>query len=273
MQKRHGLTSLRSHVAGHTNDVPAKAKKINWKDLKSKRSSTMKGHLRKPQSRDVGFTLIELLVVIAIIAILAAILFPVFARARENARRASCMSNLKQIALGFIMYSQDYDETLPSSGWLAGSYQWPNGTYSGNNPWFLKMFPYVKSTQLFNCPSYDYKWQGEPVSRTSYGMNANLYPSTLNNGYGISLAAIEKPSQTLLVADSQGAAGYTVFSGYYAPADPASERGMSDRHLSGAVLAYADGHAKWISLARDANDHPTHPAAARGVYWSPGGTY
>lgn len=92
-----------------------------------------------------GFTLIELLVVIAIIAILAAILFPVFSRARENARRASCISNLKQIGLGIMMYTQDYDEQLPYD-----DYSW-GGT--GKLHWDEEIFPYVKNVQLFTCPS------------------------------------------------------------------------------------------------------------------------
>ncbi len=89
-----------------------------------------------------AFTLIELLVVIAIIAILAAILFPVFARARENARKSSCQSNLKQIGLGIMQYTQDYDEKLPYSR-----------TDADPAPWHVKIFPYVKSTQIFACPS------------------------------------------------------------------------------------------------------------------------
>jgi prepilin-type N-terminal cleavage/methylation domain-containing protein/prepilin-type processing-associated H-X9-DG protein len=89
-----------------------------------------------------GFTLIELLVVIAIIAILAAILFPVFARARENARRASCQSNLKQIGLSLMQYSQDYDELYLNAGNDAGAYIWPD-----------LIQPYVKNDQIFNCPS------------------------------------------------------------------------------------------------------------------------
>src|SRR5690349_15983360 len=92
-----------------------------------------------------GFTLIELLVVIAIIAILAAILFPVFARARENARRTSCQSNLKQIALGIFQYTQDYDERYPSRFY-------GNGVNYGG-AWAAVVQPYVKSEQLFQCPS------------------------------------------------------------------------------------------------------------------------
>jgi prepilin-type N-terminal cleavage/methylation domain-containing protein/prepilin-type processing-associated H-X9-DG protein len=92
-----------------------------------------------------GFTLIELLVVIAIIAILAAILFPVFARARENARRASCQSNLKQLGMGVLQYSQDYDERLPLA-----TYGFSTG---GPDGWQAEIYSYVKSGQLFACPS------------------------------------------------------------------------------------------------------------------------
>jgi prepilin-type N-terminal cleavage/methylation domain-containing protein len=100
-----------------------------------------------------GFTLIELLVVIAIIAILAAILFPVFARARENARRASCQSNLKQIGLGLMQYTQDYDESYAPVQYPgpALATQGPGGAHTGN--WSQLIQPYVKSTQLFQCPS------------------------------------------------------------------------------------------------------------------------
>lgn len=107
-----------------------------------------------------GFTLIELLVVVAIISLLAAILFPVFARARENARRSSCLSNLKQMGLGMMQYTQDYDERMPS-GYLTNSdgvpeFTYPNGTgHTRTQPWYFAIYPYVKNWQIFNCPSAD----------------------------------------------------------------------------------------------------------------------
>src|SRR6185437_11900503 len=97
---------------------------------------------RSPQQR--GFTLIELLVVIAIIAILAAILFPVFAKARGKARQASCASNEKQIALGLIQYTQDNDERFPTGDVY-------NTAYSGRG-WAAHVYPYIKSAGVFKCP-------------------------------------------------------------------------------------------------------------------------
>jgi prepilin-type N-terminal cleavage/methylation domain-containing protein/prepilin-type processing-associated H-X9-DG protein len=115
------------------------------------------GNASKP-GKSAGFTLIELLVVIAIIAILAAILFPVFAQAREKARQTSCLSNVKQIGLGVMMYTQDYDEQYPIDASSGGSLGWPGAKdpcSKWNPDWRIeaKTAPYVKNTDIFFCPS------------------------------------------------------------------------------------------------------------------------
>lgn len=128
------------------------------------------------QGKRSGFTLIELLVVIAIIAILASILFPVFARAREQARRTSCLSNLKQIGLGLMQYTQDYDERMPFANYDANN---------GAGFWWMDAIePYVKSTQIYTCPSRS-TFSGNPIDYTLYRPRAQR--GTLNQfgTYGI----------------------------------------------------------------------------------------
>jgi len=222
---------------------------------------------KRTSARKSAFTLIELLVVIAIIAILAAILFPVFARARENARRASCMNNLKQIGLGMMMYVQDYDEKYPIASYHESSdlLSYPSGAISTAN-WIVRMYPYVKSVQVFNCPSSSgTPWKGGTDASTtvSYGANIRILPADIPP---TALASIEKPSETLLLADSTGTNPYVIYETYIA------SRYMIDRHLDGANIVYADGHVKWHKMSRDSSDHPIPPSAAQGIYWYPAGT-
>ncbi len=136
-----------------------------------------------------GFTLIELLVVIAIIAILAAILFPVFAKARDKARQTACLSNMKQIALGMTQYIQDFDETTPP-----GLYSWGGGT-----GWASQIYPYVKSVQTFTCPN-----ETAPGTPVSYAMNSNLVQITnytQGTQHGTQISQFTSPTKTILLCE------------------------------------------------------------------------
>jgi len=188
-----------------------------------------------------GFTLIELLVVIAIIAILAAILFPVFARAREKARQTSCLANVKELTLAFLMYTEDYDECLPARTYNAASaFLYPNGTSTSRAmPWNVAIYPYVKNTAVYNCPSLGRTdiagwgpWNGEPTSyRPKYGMN--------NNMSWVALAGIEFPAETVLLGDATMYWAREIFWAGY---------GWDARHNGGANFGIADGHAKWYGI-------------------------
>ncbi|RYX85992.1 DUF1559 domain-containing protein [bacterium] len=156
----------------------------------------MKTQQQASSFKSNGFTLIELLVVIAIIAILAAILFPVFARARENARRSSCMSNLKQIGLGFLQYTQDYDEQYPV-GVLT------NGVPRGNG-WAGQVAPYIKSIQIFRCPSDPTtpNQSGNPI--ISYAENTAMgFP--INGWSGPKIAGFTETPKTVMAFEVRGA--------------------------------------------------------------------
>jgi prepilin-type N-terminal cleavage/methylation domain-containing protein/prepilin-type processing-associated H-X9-DG protein len=186
-----------------------------------------------------GFTLIELLVVIAIIAILAAILFPVFAKAREKARQTSCLSNEKQIALAILMYAQDYDELLPIHCY------W---TSIGNWPWPVVITPYVKNDQIFMCPSNP-AWRNRGYGCGGYGYNL----STIADGTCVScdnraLAQIPAPSGLLMLTESEG----TAWVGYWwretDTGDPSNLYAIG-RHNEGSNCAFVDGHAKWLRMS------------------------
>ena len=217
-----------------------------------------------------GFTLIELLVVIAIIAILAAILFPVFARARENARRASCQSNLKQIALGFKQYIQDYDEKYPLTNNINDK--------TGYGGWVDILQPYLKSVQVFQCPS-DTAAPGSAANKSGY--TDYWYNSNCVNKNEAAFTAV---SNTFLTGDgdgtNQGLADYNAtydglidgvstqtttygsdISNWNTLMGPGAatdkQQKSSTKHLEGANYGFADGHVKWLKFTKPSNDTGT----------------
>jgi len=217
-----------------------------------------------PSKRLNGFTLIELLVVIAIISILAAILFPVFARARESARASSCLSNVKQMGLSIEMYKQDYDSKYPFARWKGGTGHWYDHYLD----------PYIKNKQVQICPSHS-DWYIGYSYNIGFGYNAGSGTTgTLSfcgvgiPAYtGVSDAIISYPSQSVVLMDASIVYyHYTIDSGY----SDASAKNVLDAffsqnatdaslaakynhpeagvHNGGANALYADGHAKWRKL-------------------------
>jgi prepilin-type N-terminal cleavage/methylation domain-containing protein/prepilin-type processing-associated H-X9-DG protein len=203
-----------------------------------------------------GFTLIELLVVIAIIAILAAILFPVFAKAREKARQASCLSNVKQIMNGAMMYTQDYDEKL-----VTNVVHWNDGqTWV---PWPFQLQPYIKNWNLYSCPSNakgpaDYQGMHYDVN-PSYAVNTLIF----QDAAGIPMAAIQSPADKIFMGDSNHPVlgdirGYLTASAcaqWGCNGNVASTHKWLVPHNGGLNMGYIDGHAKWVQADKLWSDY------------------
>ena len=205
-----------------------------------------------------GFTLIELLVVIAIIAILAAILFPVFAKAREKARQTSCLSNEKQLMLATLQYVQDYDERFPV--------RWHSLNTSFRIPCMI--YPYLKNAQILACPSWSdpytfaaplgnikssYFWPGgspahvgSPCATCGDTCGQNYF---LFDGYrGVSLAQLEYPANTIAIAERRTDSAHMDWdNAVHTGAEAFSVNPSYQAHNGGNNYAFSDGHVKWLS--------------------------
>ena len=196
-----------------------------------------------------GFTLIELLVVIAIIAILAAILFPVFAKAREKARQSSCLSNVKQIGLAVMSYVQDYDEMMPF--WYSdyGASRTPTDALGsqyatgGRWAWQNLLLPYMKNSQVWQCPS----------NKGASFWNNYYFPQGSHWGEygGLSTATFTRPAEIAYTGDG-------LFNTHYCPGHNAASAEINNigwmRHNDGANFGFLDGHAKWVAGSKGKTD-------------------
>jgi prepilin-type N-terminal cleavage/methylation domain-containing protein/prepilin-type processing-associated H-X9-DG protein len=227
--------------------------------------------------RRQGFTLIELLVVIAIIAILASILFPVFAKAREKGRQTSCLNNIKQISLGIVQYAQDFDEMLPPNATACYSYPSPDGTIINIAPpqamlWMYIVYPYVRNVQIFVCPSYNQEWSSTLYDAAcGYGKNTHLS--------SVALGRMDDPVRTVLVDDcNYYLADWDVIADPDDTGPSTSDNADKPRseHNDGANFGFCDGHAKWQkagtvgwadNLDHNPQDGGLSPASVD--YWSP----
>jgi prepilin-type N-terminal cleavage/methylation domain-containing protein/prepilin-type processing-associated H-X9-DG protein len=224
--------------------------------------------VRGANRRKRAFTLIELLVVVAIIALLAAIIFPVFSRARENGRRASCQSNLKQIGLALLQYQQDYDETLAADwyGPLPNSQSDPASFLNARYKWMDAIYPYVRSEQIFTCPSDSrsegrYTYYGNLTSSSeSFGSYVIMHGYGPNSARGtppvshpiaddlVKTSEIADPAGTAWVLDGSKSFYLDAVNTTIEGSDPRQMSNVLERHLSTINTLWADGHVKAVKL-------------------------
>ena len=213
-----------------------------------------------------GFTLIELLVVIAIIAVLAAILFPVFAKAREKARQTTCMNNVKQIGSAMVQYAADYDDTFPYSILMNSNEKQTDSsmpgyryyTCWGNDPahfisWMDLVYPYLKSLKVLQCPSAKPNTAVSRERTPSYGYNGAIGSNVIGNSYRGSvdgwrrpctMSEIKRPADTVMIMDY--ASIYSAFANDWNFASWNKSNNICSPHNEGSNICFVDGHAKWF---------------------------
>jgi prepilin-type N-terminal cleavage/methylation domain-containing protein/prepilin-type processing-associated H-X9-DG protein len=230
-------------------------KPLQWKQTCS--YGEIKAMSFRPSSRRVGFTLIELLVVIAIISLLAALLFAAFSRARENGRKTNCLSNMKQLHLGMMQYSDANDETMPLT---FADFEPANNTWEpakGEKGWMEAIQPKLQSTQVFNCPSDNsVATASATTSANDYAYNSALAFSSGGQRVPRTMADITQPSNTILLLESvPGDATNSRPTALNTSGPMTGANAFTDtrlqRHLGGSNLVFVDGHAKWYPAVSD----------------------
>lgn len=221
-------------------------------------------------SRTHAFTLIELLVVIAIIAVIAAILFPVFATAREKGRQITCTSNIRQLGMAILLYTEDYDDTMPGSyngdfgvdpgknkvgGWMYYSeFVDNNPNAKVFDPTLGSIYPYVKNTRVYICPSDS----GGETTGNSYALNSCVCNPPENQttffATGKPLAKLTNASAIMLLSEEDDpAAGHSTNDAYLSLNFGDGGDTLATRHSGGINVAFADSHIKWY---RNESIHP-----------------
>ncbi len=227
-------------------------------------------------SKQRGFTLIELLVVIAIIAILAAILFPVFSKAQEKARQTSCLSNVKQLALATRMYIGDWDEVFPIQD---------TDTWDTDRFWPQQLDPYIKSWDIYYCPSESRRGKG--IHRPSYCFNGDFWmfgQSWFGVGFYMAMLpthmhGLREPGKVMLLHEDSVTPQYSGLWGNSLAHLDCDQ--LSGRHNEGDNFGFADGHAKWyrtkgiiqcwtgVATSQPLYQYPPDATPDTAAFWTP----